>query len=77
MAEFISRSIIMVSDNSNGGIKYLIEYNGQQHYQFKKMFHRDYNNFIINQHRDKLKIDYCNNNKLNLYIIKYDEDIND
>jgi hypothetical protein len=58
-----------------GKIKYLIEYNGQQHYDFKKKFHKDYENFIVNQYRDKLKIEYCDKNKINLYIIRYDQDI--
>jgi hypothetical protein len=63
-----------VFDN-NGEIKYLIEYNGQQHYDFKKKFHKDYENFVINQYRDELKIEYCNKNKIKLYIIRYDQDI--
>jgi hypothetical protein len=58
-----------------GKIKYLIEYNGQQHYDFKKKFHKDYENFVINQYRDELKIEYCNKNKIKLYIIRYDQDI--
>lgn len=56
-------------------VKYLIEYNGEQHYKFKKKFHRDYDNFIVNQYRDKLKLDYCKINNYKLYIIKYDDDI--
>ena len=33
--------------------------------------------FLISQHRDKLKQDYCEKNNIPLYIIKYDEDINE
>jgi len=58
-------------------IKYLIEFNGQQHYDFKKKFHKDYDNFIINKHRDNLKIDYCRRNGYKLYIIRYDDNIED
>ena len=46
----------------NDSIKCLIEYNGEQHYKFKKRFHKNYENFIICQYRDKLKRDYCINN---------------
>ncbi len=63
-----------VFDN-NEQIKYLIEYNGQQHYSFRKKFHKDYDNFIINQYKDNLKMDYCNRNGFKLYIIRYDENV--
>lgn len=51
------------------------EYNGEQHY-----FPVDFagkgeewarNQFIINQTRDKIKIDYCNKNNIPLIIIPY------
>lgn len=63
--------------DASGALNYLIEYNGEQHYSFRRKFHRTYDNFIINQYRDKLKIDYCDMNKINLHIIRYDENIND
>jgi hypothetical protein len=66
----------VIFDN-NHNIKYLIEYNGEQHYIFKKLFHRNYDNFINNQYRDKLKEEYCLNNKIKLYIITYKDDIDE
>ena len=53
----------------------LIEYNGQQHYIFKKRFHKDINGFNIYQYRDKLKLEYCYKNNIPLFAIKYDENI--
>jgi len=63
--------------DNNDDIKYLIEYNGEQHYTFKRLFHRDYDNFKINQHRDELKVEYCKINKIKLCIITYKDDIDE
>lgn len=59
--------------SDTGNILCLIEYNGQQHYEFKKKFHKDYETFIINQYRDKLKSEYCHKNNIDLYIIRYND----
>lgn len=59
----------------NDSIKCLIECNGQQHYIFKKMFHKNEENFIRCQVRDKMKVDYCDKNNYKLFIIKYNDDI--
>lgn len=56
-------------------IKYIIEYNGEQHYVFKKWMHKNYENFKISQKRDTLKLEYCKNNNYKLYTIRYDDDI--
>lgn len=64
----------VLDDNQN--LQYLIEFNGLQHYNFKSKFHKNQENFIINQHRDLLKVNYCIDNKIDLYIIKFDDDIN-
>lgn len=61
--------------DNNGIIKCLIEYNGEQHYRFKNLFHNNYENFLTSQHRDKLKIEYCIDKNIQLHIIKYDEDL--
>lgn len=53
----------------------LIEYNGEQHYKFKKLFHRDLKGFSIMKKRDNLKKRYCKINYIPLFIIKYDENI--
>lgn len=48
-------------------IKLLIEYNGKQHYIDENWG----DDFDICQKRDKLKIDYCKDNNINLLIITY------
>ncbi len=62
--------------DTNNKLKCLIEYNGEQHYMFKSIFHKTENDFIISQHRDKLKRDYCIKYNIPLYIIKYNDVIN-
>lgn len=62
--------------DNNDKIKYLIEYNGEQHYTFKKLFHRNYDSFLVNQYRDKIKMEYCIDKNIKLYVIRYDDDIN-
>lgn len=52
----------------------LIEYNGRQHYEPIDFF-GGVDNFIEQQKRDNLKMEYCKNNNINLFIIKYNEDI--
>lgn len=52
-----------------------IEYNGIQHYEPNEYF--GIKEFKDTQLRDKIKIDYCRNNNIPLYIIRYDEDIKD
>jgi hypothetical protein len=64
----------MVSDNNNN-IKYLIEFNGRQHYEYCSNFHNDLSDLKKCQIRDQMKIDYCNKNNIKLYIIKYNDDI--
>jgi Zn finger protein HypA/HybF involved in hydrogenase expression len=61
--------------NSDNSVKYLIEFNGEQHYKFKVKFHKTEAQFKISKNRDKLKVKYCNQNNLKLYIIKYSDDI--
>lgn len=53
----------------------LIEFNGIQHYEFRKRFHRTIEGFYEQQIRDKLKADYCLANNIKLIIIKYNEPI--
>lgn len=52
----------------------LIEYNGRQHYEPIEFF-GGVDGFIEQQERDNLKIKYCKNNNIKLFIIKYDENI--
>lgn len=58
-------------------IKYLIEFNGKQHYNYYPNFHNSENDFIESKERDQLKIDYCLDNNIKLYIIRYDENLNE
>ena len=51
-----------------------IEFNGIQHYEPVTHF-GGYNQYIIQQKRDKIKIEYCLNNNIKLIVIKYNENI--
>ena len=61
--------------DESGNLIYLIEFNGKQHYEYINFIHKTEQQFIISKNRDKLKLDYCSKNKIELYIIKYDDDI--
>lgn len=52
-----------------------IEFNGKQHYEPIKYFGGD-KSFEEQRIRDNIKIDYCIRNKIELIIIRYDDDIN-
>ena len=54
--------------------KLLIEYNGEQHYNYKS-FNKNYNDFLLQKHHDWLKRKYALKNNYNLLIINYNEDI--
>lgn len=54
---------------SNKQLKYLIEFDGEQH--FKPKFGKD--NFVITQKNDKIKDDYCRMNNIDLIRIPYTE----
>jgi len=51
--------------------KALLEYNGEQHYQFIKKFYRTRTEFESAKERDRRKISYCLANDIPLYIIPY------
>jgi hypothetical protein len=59
----------------NDKLEYLIEYNGIQHYERRVKFQKCEEDFYKIQYSDKMKIDYCLKNNINLHIIKYNEDI--
>lgn len=63
----------ILDDNDN--LKYLIEFNGIQHYNFDNFFHKTEDEFKLSEYKDKLKMDYCIKNNIPLQIIKYDENI--
>ena len=51
-----------------------IEFNGEQHYKSIKYWGGE-KSFILVQKRDKIKMEYCQNNNIPLITIKYDENI--
>ncbi len=53
-----------------------IEYNGRQHYESVGYFGGE-KTFKYVVKNDQIKKDYCQNNNINLLIIKYDQDINE
>lgn len=52
----------------------LIEYNGRQHYEPIEYF-GGIDNFIIQQENDRKKQEYCNDNNIKLFTIKYNENV--
>lgn len=63
-------AIFDFSDN----LKCLIEYNGRQHYEQNEYFGGE-KQFELTLKRDKLKMEYCKNKNINIFTIRYDEDI--
>jgi hypothetical protein len=63
-----------IFDDENN-LKYLLEFNGRQHYEFVRKFHVEEKNFEIYKERDKIKMDYCEKNNIKVFIIKYNDDI--
>lgn len=56
--------------NSKNELKYLIEYQGRQHYDKKDNWYKE----IVNE-GDNIKQEYCYKNNIPLYIIPYNEDL--
>lgn len=55
-------------------LKYLIEYNGKQHYEASEFFGGE-ERFLNQQENDKRKVQYCLNKSIPLIIISYKEKI--
>lgn len=53
-----------------------IEYNGYQHYNSIRYFGGDAG-YELRKKRDRIKEQFCIENKISLIVIKYDDDIND
>lgn len=49
----------------------LIEFNGEQHYQYVPRFHKTRSDFLSGQERDRRKISYCLAHHIPLYVIPY------
>lgn len=60
--------------DGTGNLKCLIEYNGTQHYKPNEYFGGK-SEFEITLKRDKLKMVYCKQKNINIFIIRYDENI--
>ena len=58
--------------NNNHELVGLIEYQGEQHYNTNNPY---YNENIVKS--DKMKQEYCQNNSINLYEIKYNENLDE
>lgn len=58
----------------NQNLVCLVEYNGKQHYEPIEYFGGK-ESLKKQQKNDKLKIEYCNNHQIKLYIIDYTQDI--
>lgn len=62
--------------NEDGSLKYLIEYQGEQHFVPFRFKDGD-KKFNIRQERDKIKKDYCKEHHIPLYYITYKDNIED
>jgi len=56
-------------------LDFLIEFNGSQHYTFNGQYGMKKHDFDKILLRDKLKMEYCKKNKIEIFIIRYDEDL--
>jgi uncharacterized protein YkuJ len=63
-------------DGYNKTMRLAFEYNGEQHYKYKKHFHRDPEDFNKQLERDRRKYKLCAENKVDLIIIPYTFDFN-
>lgn len=52
----------------------MLEFNGKQHYEPIEFF-GGVDNFMTQKKRDDMKLEYCKNNQIPLFIIKYNENI--
>ena len=53
--------------------KYAIEVNGQQHYSFSALFHKNRMDFLKAKTRDVEKATWCEVNNIDLLVLKYNE----
>ncbi len=56
-----------------GELKCLIEYDGEQHFKFVKLWHGDEEGFKLQQLRDNIKTNYCKSHNIKLIRIPYTE----
>ena len=53
------------------GFGLAFEYNGKQHYEYSHNFHKDYNDFLYQKKKDKIKKELLEKNKIILITIPY------
>lgn len=63
-------------DLYNDELKIAVEYNGAQHYLFPNRLHSDYEEFLGQIRRDKLKVDLCDENGIYLITVPYNVPLN-
>ena len=56
-----------------GELKCVIEYDGEQHFKFIKLWHGNEEGFKLQQLRDQIKTDFCKNNNIKLIRIPFTE----
>lgn len=59
------------TDSSKSKIKFLIEYDGEQHFEADSYLHKDYKSFLSLKDRDCIKSEYCADNDIVLLRIPY------
>lgn len=52
------------------------EIQGKQHFEYVSHFHGDRQGYLEMKRRDNLKLQYCQENNLDLVVINHDEEIN-
>lgn len=56
----------------NEELKLGIEFNGQQHYEFTKVFHKNEKDLMTRIKDDKKKLQLCKDNGVKLLVVPYD-----
>ena len=59
-------------DCYNEDLNIALEYNGLQHYEYKNIYHKTYEDFLSRQNRDNFKYKKLHSMGINLIIVKYD-----
>ena len=61
----------MELDMHNEELKLALEYNGIQHYRYIDYYHKTKENFNKRKESDKIKVESCEKNKINLIVVPY------
>jgi hypothetical protein len=71
----IKRGVTQYFDFFISNIKLAVEVNGQQHYKFNSLFHSTASDFMAQKKRDQDKRDWCEQNRITLIELPYNEKI--